>query len=372
MIINKHVDVVVGLQYGDEGKGKIAAGISEQCNYDYTSRYNGGANAGHTVTLENDVEVRLHQIPTSIIYKKPGYIGPGALIDFTALDDEDFHFRSKMKFSPYEYLTISPQAIVINLKHKKKDKDYHAKIQGSTSSGVAPAYADFYNRTARLAKEYSWSDNTGQETILDVSEADTMLLEGAQGFYLNPYDGVYPYTTSSSCNPCQAASNFGFPHTKFRHIIGVAKCYETRSGIDPHFNLLMTKYNNLIEESLTENQHQKRLKSYAALQEKGSEIGVTTGRKRQVRYLDLSRLIKAIQSTGTTILVLNKWDILDSCIEADLQIFYNGETILFSNIEEMQNYIDIKVTEHCVDVQKTLFSTTPKNDINWKEHLQDD
>ena len=70
--------------------------------------------------------------------------------------------------------------------------------------------------------------------------------------------------------------------------------------------------------------------------------------------------------------MLNKWDILDSCIEADLQIFYNGETILFSNIEEMQNYIDIKVTEHCVDVQKTLFSTTPKNDINWKEHLQDD
>lgn len=366
MLINKHADVVVGLQYGNEGKGKVTAGISSKCNYDYTARYNGGANTTRTVILEDDTEIRLRQIPTSVIYKKPGYIGPGSLIDFAALDDEDFHFRSKLKFSPYEYLTISPQAIVVRSKHRKKDSTGNQNVG---PSGATPAYADFYNKTAHLAEEYSWPDKTGQETILEVLEVDTLLLEGTQGFYLNPYAGKYPYTASSSCNPCQAANNFNFPHSKLRHIVGVAKCYETRCGVDPYFNLIMAKTGDLIEESLTREQHQKRLKAYAALQLAGNEVDTYTGGKCQMRYLDLSRLIKAIQSTGTTILILNKWDILDTCEKADLQLFYNGKVISFSNIEEMQDYIDIKVTRHCVDVQKTFFSTSPKSDMNWNDYL---
>ena len=361
MKINSHADVVIGLQYGDEGKGKITAGIASYCDYDLTARYNGGANAGHTVNLENNKQLRLHQIPSAVAYKQKGYIGPGSLIDWERLDNEELHFNEIMGFSPYEYLNISPKAIVVTQEHKTKDLNYHASSQGSTSSGVAPAYSEFYNRTTPLAKAYCWPNHKNEDIIKDIFETNKLLLEGAQGFYLNPYNGSYPYTTSSSSHPCSAAVTFGFSSKKIRHVIGVAKCYETRSGTDPFFDHLMADEitGEMIPESSIEG-YQDRLKIYNKIQETGQEIGVTTGRKRKVRFLDLTRLIKAINETGTTVLVINKWDILD-----EFSLFNGGKFVSFNNIDEMKDYINVMIQITCPDIQKIFHSSSPKNDINW-------
>ena len=106
MIIKGNVDAVIGLQYGDEGKGKIAAGIANQVYYDLTARYNGGPNAGHTINLEDGKQLKLHQLPSGIAYKRDGYIGPGAVIDFGELELEVYKFRDVMRFDPLDYLNI--------------------------------------------------------------------------------------------------------------------------------------------------------------------------------------------------------------------------------------------------------------------------
>lgn len=355
--VTDFVDVVVGLQYGDEGKGKIVSGISEQLNYEITARYNGGSNAGHTVNLSGAKQLKLHQIPSSIAYKKRGYIGPGCLINCYKLEAEALHFKSVMGFHPYEYLNISPKAIVVTEKHLDLDKRYHANSQGSTSSGVAPAYSDFYNRTASLAEDFSWPSPSGEEMVKHLGCVNNMLLEGAQGHYLNPYQGNYPYTTSSSCHPAQAASSFGFSPKLFRNIIGIAKCYETRSGIDPDFAKVL-KDGFLVEPS------NDYVAEYAYLQEKGKEFGVTTGRRRNIRFLDLSRLIQAVNSTGTNILVLQKWDILEGC--PNKGYYYNG---VFSKPVNLQEEVESLLFDNCKGLDYVLHSASPMNDIDWTSIL---
>ena len=374
MIIEKHVDIVVGLQFGDEGKGKIAGGIASQVYYDLTARYNGGPNAGHTINLEGGKQLKLHQLPSSIAYKCDGYIGPGTVIDFGELELEIYKFRDVMRFDPLDYLYISPQAIVINKQNVQKDKDFHAGSQGSTSKGIAPTYADFYNRTASLAQDYTLPDSSGEECIESVDVVNNMLLEGAQGFYLNPYQGNYPYTTSSSCHPGAAAATFGFNTSKIRHIIGVAKCYETRSGIDPNFDKVFDQDWNFITPRDNPTTHQWIQDTYEALQEIGNEVGVTTGRKRAVRFLDVGALINAVNSTGTTILVINKWDILDSLPR--LKSFpYNGgysyyhRGHLYRADTNMKQNVESLLRENCPGLQHVIHSSSPTNDINWSKYL---
>ena len=113
MNIDYLADIVIGLQYGDEGKGKIVSGIIEADLYSQSARYNGGPNAGHTVNLRNGKQLKLHQIPVSIIHKIPGHIGAGCAVNFGMLEQEAQHFRKLMGFCPYEYLSISPRAVLI-------------------------------------------------------------------------------------------------------------------------------------------------------------------------------------------------------------------------------------------------------------------
>ena len=362
MYVREYADVVVGLQYGDEGKGKITAALSATRNYSLTARYSGGANAGHTVYVDDKV-VKLHQLPSSLPYKELGYIGPGALIDFNKLEEEASDFRKNMGFCPYSFLRISPMAVQVLPKHLKADQAYHHAIQGSTSSGVAPAYADFYNRTAVLANSYTWPDKNGVECISDVSNVCKLLLEGAQGFYLNPYQGNYPYTTSSSSHPAQAASNFGFSPRKFRNIIGVAKCYETRSGYDPNFHKVLNGKNLYVTPSTSQMHNQV----YNDLVRVGNEYGVTTGRQRHIRFLDLNRLIKSIRRTGTNILVLQKWDVLDQ-VGIDSKSYYlHGN--LYTSRKNMREEVRHIIMENCRDLEKIIYSQSPTNDIRWDYYL---
>lgn len=371
--INNYVDIVLGLQYGDEGKGKITAGISEQKDYQLTARYNGGSNAGHTIHIDGK-QLKLHQLPSSIAYKKEGYIGPGTCVNFTKLEKEAETFREIMGFDPFQYLYISPQAIVISDAHIKTDKAFHATNQGSTSSGIAPAYASFYNRTASLAGSYTFPSFNGEETIEEPFEADNMLLEGAQGYYLNPYQGSYPYTTSSSCHPGAAAATFGFSTNKIRNIIGVAKCYETRSGIDPDFYLAMTENGFFkLPEKTSDTTYWIR-DTYDKLQSFGKEIGVTTGRRRKIKFLDLTALINAVNNTGTNILVINKWDILESlprnkAFPFDCAYSYYLDGTLVEGDINMRVNITKILYKSCPNLKNIIHSASPHNDIDWSLYL---
>jgi adenylosuccinate synthase len=334
---------IIGLQYGDEGKGKVVsalAGLANKCKLKNIQhiRYNGGPNAGHTVNYSENITLALHQIPCGVAYGQRGHIGPGTVISFKKLEAEAKNFETQLGFSPYKYLTIDPKAIVISQENISNDCSYHATTQGSTSSGIAPAYSDFYNRKATLAKDYTWP-NKGQEAIQEMHLTDSIIFfEGAQGHYLNPYQGSYPYTTSSSSHPAAAALSCGFPVQKIESIVGVAKCYETRSGTDPNFHKVMDKNGDYIEPFYPNEEFDN--KSYKTLAKLGNEIGVTTGRDRNIRWLDLTRLIKAIEQTGTNILIVQKWDILASL--SHFGLYYNGCFLMYSDLEEMVHFIKSK------------------------------
>ena len=192
--------------------------------------YNGGSNAGHTISFPFGPPLKLHQIPSGVAFAKNSHIGPGSLVNFTKLKEEALNFEEIMGFSPFDYLTISKKAIVVTEADILSDVANQAATQGSTSSGVAPAYSNFYNRKCLLAGELRFAPKK-ENIIRDTHYTKNLLLEGAQGWYLNPYQGNYPYTTSSSCHPASAAVTFGFPANKIRNIIGVAKCYETRRAL---------------------------------------------------------------------------------------------------------------------------------------------
>lgn len=358
--------VVLGLQYGDEGKGKVSAAIAKTNLFSQSARYNGGPNAGHTVNLKNGKQVKLHQIPSSILYKIPGHIGAGCAINFNALEREAKEFTKIMGFCPYDYLTISPKAVLITASHIYQDKQEHAVAQGSTSSGIAPAYSSFYNRTGTLANSYTWPDSNGRECIQDPTSAENLLLEGAQGFYLDPHLGNYPYTTSSSSHPGYAASTIGFPAQKIQEVIGVAKCYETRSGVDLFFHKILTQ-DGYITPKFSPSTQAFIDKTYSQLQELGNEIGVTTGRRRKIRFLDVNRLINSINRTGTTILVLQKWDILESLGPEACRYFYKRQ--LCNPGFRMRIEIIKILTSHCPTLKKIIMSASPTNDIDWEYYL---
>ncbi len=364
MIVTEYVDAIVGLQYGDEGKGKITASLVDQFDYDYTVRYNGGPNAGHSICKQNGADYSLHQLPSSIAYQKPGYIAPGCVLDLEKLLQETSDFMLVEGFDPLDYLHIHPKVPLITPEHKMIDESYHYGKQGSTKSGIAPAYSDYYNRTATLFE--TQTDLTYfDELVNNIYEADTLLLEGAQGFYLNPDSGNYPYTTSSNCSPAAASATLGFSPKKIRNIIGVAKCYSTRSGEDPTFYNIFDK-NNFTKDLIPFTPQD--YKNFDLIQQAGNEFGVTTGRKRKVRYFCINRLINAIQSTGTNIVVLNKWDILDKI--NIFKMILNGSVISFENSIIMFNFIEQTIKICCPEVQNVIYSASPLGDIDWEKYLK--
>ena len=192
-----------------------------------------------------------------------------------------------------------------------------------------------------------------------------MLLEGAQGFYLNPSAGNYPYTTSSNSSPASASATLGFSPKKIRNIIGVAKCYETRSGQD------LTFYNVFKENQFTDKPiplTMSDIEDFDTIQKAGKEYGVTTGRKRAVRFLCINRLINSIQSTGANIIVLNKWDILEKVNIFRLTI--NEDILSFDNSSTMFNFVKGIIFSCCSEVKHVIYSASPYSDIEWKKVLK--
>ena len=248
-------------------------------------------------------------------------------------------------------LHVARNICPIKNRHIEADRNFHAGMQGSTSSGIAPAYSDFYNRT---------NQSNNQQYLPPPLNVDNMLLEGAQGFYLDIYHGQYPYVTSSHISPAFAAASFGFSPKKIRNIIGVAKCYETRSGKDPYFDYLMDDMGVLKQQ---EGFNFSFEDIYEDIQKVGHEFGVTTGRKRQIRFLDVSRLINSINATGTTHVVINKWDILE---ELDACCYFYNTNLFVCDKESMFPEVEALIHAYCKDVKKVFYSASKTNDIDWK------
>lgn len=303
------VDIIFGLCWGDEGKGKISGALASK--YNYVCRWNGGPNAGHTVYL-NDKKYKTHLIPSGVFHGKPSIIGPNCVINIDKFFDE-IEYLQKEGFDT-SLIKVSPKAHIITERHIQYDLRFLKPKLGTTGQGIAPAYSDKMLRIGKLAgnyleEKYIWNGNLDGD----------ILCEGAQSFWLDINYGDYPFVTSSETLPYNACS-LGFSPKFIRDIIGVAKIYDTKSGVDP-----------LFPEKLWDDPELSRII------ELGQEFGATTGRKRIVNWLRLDKLTEAIKKSGVNKLIINKCDILQKV--HSYKLLLNSNLIKFNNFHNMENYI---------------------------------
>ena len=278
------VDVVIGMQYGDEGKGKIANQMAASGEYDYVIRFNGGGNAGHTIYL-NGEKIVTHLVPCGILHGIPSVIGNGCVINTQKLFDE-LEYLEGFGFDT-SILKIAENAHIITQDHIDEDsKD--TKI-GTTRTGNGPCYRDKFARTGLRAKDVpELAPYLVDMHSLIHSSPKSFLAEGAQGYWLDVDFGDYPYVTSSNTG-VGAVLNNGFNYKQVRNVIGVIKCYSTYVGAKGY---------------------QKDDERFERLREIGQEYGATTGRPRQIDWLNIEEVIVACQMNGVTKLIINKMDVL--------------------------------------------------------------
>lgn len=345
------VTVIVGAQWGDEGKGKITDFFAGES--DYVVRFHGGNNAGHTIIVEGNT-FKLHLIPSGIVYGEPmSIIGNGVVVDPKALLDEIAYVRKK-GIEPK--LMVSDRAHVIMPYHIALDgalSTHQGELAaGSTNRGIAPVYADKMFRNGirmidllepdvfreKLEKGFKFSKGLIEKALeqsLDITideifetylaygkslnpyicdtsvelydaykNGKSILFEGAQGISLDVDHGVYPYTTSSNTAAGHISTGTGVSFHKMDRIIGVVKAYLSRVGESP----LPSEIHGPEAESL---------------REKGGEYGTTTGRPRRVGWLDLVQVRQAVRVNGLTEIALTKLDVLDGFKELPVCVAYN-------------------------------------------------
>ena len=348
------IKAVIGGQWGDEGKGKIVDLLSKDS--DIVARYQGGANAGHTV-YKNDEKIVLHQIPSGILRKDCYCImGNGMVIDPIELVEEINMLRQKNIST--ENIIISPNAHIVTPLHKYLDRKNEEKTNnfiGTTCKGIGPCYVDKYNRVGIRALDLSDSDKLKATFISrmnqcisnhQITDADyetmkseinsffeacneiktyvkdtlsllfskkNILIEGAQGTLLDIDHGTYPFVTSSSPFSGGITTGLGLPLTKFENIIGIFKAYATRVGSGPFPTELFDEDGK-------------------KLQDIGMEFGATTGRPRRCGWFDGLAAKYSCMINGLTDIALTKLDILDSFEKINVCIGYKY------NQNEIQNY----------------------------------
>jgi len=322
----KGVDIIFGLSWGDEGKGKISNAISK--NYDMVCRWNGGPNAGHTVYI-NDKKYKTHIIPCGVFQNKISVIGPNCVINIDKFFDE-IEYLEKEGFDT-SLIKVSPRTHIITEKHIEYDLKFLKPKLGTTGQGIAPAYADKMLRIGKTADSY-----LEKKYIWDGVLNGNVLCEGAQSFWLDINYGDYPYVTSSETLPYSACS-LGFSPKKIRNIIGVAKIYDTKSGVDP-----------LFPESLWNDEE------LSMVIETGKEFGSTTGRKRIANWLNLTKLIDAIRISGVNKLIINKCDILEQI--NTYKVYQNNSLYKFNTLQAMQFFIKSQINHAINDHIEITFS----------------
>lgn len=306
-------DVVLGIQHGDEAKGKVTHYLCKFKSYTHVLRFNGGCNAGHTIYHEGRKFVT-HHIPAGVFYGVKSIIGPGCVIspehffnEVRELEEAGINLRGK--------LFIAENAHVITGTHLQEEAT-ESKI-GTTRRGNGPAYRDKYARKGIRASEVSslrpYMINLYEEFYNDKSIK--VLCEGAQGFGLDVDWGDYPYVTSSHCGLGSVFLNAVSPHW-LRDVWGVAKIYETYVGAksfepdEPVFEVL---------------------------RDLGEEYGATTGRPRQCNWLNLNELKKNIALNSINKLVINKMDVMREL--GQWKLYHDSNLITFQNEKEMCDFI---------------------------------
>ena len=328
----KHVDIVFGISWGDEGKGKVTSHLTNSGDYDFVCRWAGGNNAGHTIFLKGK-KYKTHLVPSGVFHGIKSVIGPQCVVHPSSLMDE-LNYIKESGFDP-SLVKVSPRAHIVTDTHINKDKRKLAKKLGTTSKGIAPCYADKMARTGQLAR-----DVLPPDLLWDEKLNGRILCEGAQGYYLDVDQGNYPYVTSSTTLPYGACS-LGFPPQKIRHIWGISKIYDTRSGVDPLFPKNLQKDKDL-----------------AKLGDLGQEFGVTTGRRRTCNWLNLDMMLDAAKNTGTTHLVINKCDIIRQL--GIFRCYHGNDLVTFSTYDEMTEFITSQVSKSKTLIKHVYLSNSPE------------
>jgi len=328
----KYADVIVDLQAGDTGKGKVAHSLcSKPDEYTHVIRYNGGGNAGHTIYHEGQ-KIVTHFIPCGVLYGIKSIIGPGCVVNVEKLLEEIEELES-LGFNVKDYLFVDKRVNMITSFHVYQDS-FDITI-GTTKTGNGPAYRDKYWRKGRRV-------NSENLNIIDIYEElhgekeVKILFEGAQGFELDIDWGDYPYVTSSHCTVGGAILN-GVPPQKIRKVYGVAKAYRTYVG---------------------NKEFEKPSEIFDKIREVGNEYGATTGRKRQIDWINFDDIIKACNINGVTHLIVNKLDVLE---EVNNFSFYYKDNNVTSNgtSEFFQNYFKLSIKANCPNIEEITFSKTP-------------
>jgi adenylosuccinate synthase len=330
----KFADVIVDLQAGDTGKGKVAHALCKSGEYTHVVRYNGGGNAGHTI-YHNGEKIVTHFIPCGVLYGIKSIIGPGCVVNVSKLFEEIQTLRNA-GIETKGHLFIDKRVHIITDDHINEDsKDIQI---GTTKTGNGPCYRDKYYRKGIRAKDVelllssmiidTYEEFHGREQV-------SILFEGAQGFELDIDWGDYPYVTSSHCTVGSAILN-GVPPHSIRNIYGVAKAYRTYvgqksfEGDSPFFELIRMK---------------------------GEEFGATTGRPRQINWIDINDLAKAININGVTNLIINKIDVLDSV--GVFKAIVHGQEKTYESLADMQFEIIKEIRLLTNKEFDLIFSTTP-------------
>ena len=330
MTMENTCDIIVGLQHGDEGKGKVAHALLKQNEYDYCIRYNGGPNAGHTIQLSPEKSITLHQLPCGVLNKVPSIIGANCVIDLTRLEAEINEVENALPELKgiKQRLYLAHNAHLILPTHIETEYEIHNDVIGTTKRGIGPCYADKASRTGLrvienedVVKMLKLKIINIYEHFLENRSPSHILFEGAQGFQLDIDWGDYPYVTSSVVNSYGVYS-CGVPNLRVKDIIGCAKIYDTYVGYK--------KFQN----------EETGLLNLIGLQ--GQEEGSTTGRKRQVNWLHLDELKKALLINNCNYVVINKCDIIKMCNNNNkgvYNLYENNVLKNFDNIEEMKMHI---------------------------------
>jgi len=395
--------LILGLQWGDEGKGKIVDNLSQ--SVDVVCRFQGGHNAGHTIKV-NDEQTVLHLIPSGILHDNAKcLIGNGVVLALDALNEEIRKLKDKgINFQDRFYISSACSLILPSHISIDKVRDKKESI-GTTGRGIGPAYEDKIGRRAvrfgdignkallkekiellvgyhnRLLQElhnhephdvneifesvikykdlYDQFCVDSQDLMYEwVKNKKSILFEGAQGTLLDIDHGTYPYVTSSSTTAGGVSTGLGIGPKFIDKIIGISKAYATRVGEGPFLTELFDENGEMIAK-------------------KGNEFGATTGRPRRCGWLDLVALKKAIFTNSVTDLCITKLDVLDEVQEISACIEYEKNKPVYkkfkgwlSSTEGITKYSDLPIEakdyiefiEDYIECRTSIISTGPSRD----------
>ena len=370
--------VIVGTQWGDEGKGKIVDLLAEYA--DIVVRFQGGNNAGHTMVVDGKQFIS-HLVPSGILQNKRCIIGNGLVVDPEVLIEELDNLKTMGINVGSDELMISEKAHVIMPYHKsidlEREKKKGDKKIGTTGRGIGPAYEDkatrrgirfvelidvevFKEKVTTIMEEknfylknYLSAETLDPEAIIQqytqyakrlagyitnisvtineaIKEGKQVLFEGAQGTHLDIDHGTYPFVTSSNTVAGNACNGAGVGPKEISGVIGIVKAYTTRVGRGPFPTELFDETGDFI-------------------QEKGAEFGATTGRKRRCGWLDTVILKNAVRLNGLTGITITKLDVLGGLKSLDICTAYEFEGKVVKDFPA-----SLKVLGDCKPICETL------------------